>query len=169
MFPPYMVDIDLINSWMDQETEFLIDKDRLYIHVDPSKKVEVPTNSWLPNPVPTDVPRMNNNDDGTSIFTDLRDQPIESDSDNEFERNDILTEEELQSFYAPSELYPASQRELSSIISTRYSEVPRSEVTDRNGDQYDIQSAFTELSIHGSNTITGPVQANQDERNQESF
>ena len=152
MFPPYMVDIDLINSWMDQETEFLIDKDRLFIHVDPSKKVKVPTHSWLPNPVPTDLPRMNNNDDGTSIFTDLRDQPIDSDSDNEFESNDTRTEEELQS-----------------IISTRYSEVPRSEVTDRYGDQYDIQSAFTELSIQGSNTIIGPVQANQDERNQESF
>ena len=147
-----MVDIDLINSWMDQETEFLIDKDRLFIHVDPSKKVKVPTHSWLPNPVPTDLPRMNNNDDGTSIFTDLRDQPIDSDSDNEFESNDTRTEEELQS-----------------IISTRYSEVPRSEVTDRYGDQYDIQSAFTELSIQGSNTIIGPVQANQDERNQESF
>ena len=143
MFPPYMVDIDLINSWMDQETEFLIDKERLYIHADPSKKVKVPTHSWLPNPVPTDLPRMNNNDDGTSIFTDLRDQPIDSDSDNEFESNDTRTEEELQ--------------------------VPRSEVTDRYGDQYDIQSAFTELSIQGSNTIIGPVQANQDERNQESF
>ena len=143
MFPPYMVDIDLINSWMDQETEFRIDKDRLFIHVDPSKKVKVPTHSWLPNPVPTDLPRMNNNDDGTSIFTDLRDQPIDSDSDNEFESNDTRTEEELQ--------------------------VPRSEVTDRYGDQYDIQSAFTELSIQGSNTIIGPVQANQDERNQESF
>ena len=152
MFPPYMVDIDLINSWMDQETEFLIDKERLYIHADPSKKVKVPTHSWLPNPVPTDLPRMNNNDDGTSIFTDLRDQPIDSDSDNEFESNDTRTEEELQS-----------------IISTRYSEVPRSEVTDRYGDQYDIQSAFTELSIQGSNTIIGPVQANQDERNQERF
>ena len=131
MFPPYMVDIDLINSWMDQETEFLIDKDRMFIHVDPSKKVKVPTHSWLPNPVPTDLPRMNNNDDGTSIFTDLRDQPIDSDSDNEFESNDTRT--------------------------------------DRYGDQYDIQSAFTELSIQGSNTIIGPVQANQDERNQESF
>jgi len=131
MFPPYMVDIDLINSWMDQETEFLIDKDRLFIHVDPSKKVKVPTHSWLPNPVPTDLPRMNNNDDGTSIFTDLRDQPIDSDSDNEFESNDTRT--------------------------------------DRYGDQYDIQSAFTELSIQGSNTIIGPVQANQDERNQERF
>ena len=61
-----------------------------------------------------------------------------------------------------------SGRGVSSIISG-HSEVPRSEVTYRYDDEYETQSAFTELSIHGSNTITGPVQANQDERNQDSF
>ena len=90
MFPPYMVDIDLIRSWMDQETEFIIDTKRLCIHVDPSKKVKVPTNSWLPNPLLEDEPQMNNVDrletpefEVTSSFTDLRDMPIDSDSDEE--------------------------------------------------------------------------------------
>ena len=62
-----------------------------------------------------------------------------------------------------------SGRGVSSTISLGYSEVPRSEVTDGYDVEYDTQSAFTELSILGSNTITSPVQANQDERNQESF
>ena len=90
MFPPYMVDIDLIQSWMDQETEFIIDNKTLSIQVDPSKKVKVPTSSWLPNPEPEDQPQMNNVDrleqpefEVTSSFTDLRDMPIESDSDDE--------------------------------------------------------------------------------------
>ena len=90
MFPPYMVDIDLIQSWMDQETEFIIDNKRLSIQVDPSKKVKVPTSSWLPNPVPEDKPQMDNVDrleqpefEVTSSFTDLRDMQIESGSDDE--------------------------------------------------------------------------------------
>ena len=91
-----MVDIDLIQSWMDQETEFIIDNKSLSIRVDPSKKVKVPTNSWLPNPVPEDQPQMNNVDrleqpefEVTSSFTDLRDMQIESDSDDECVQVDI--------------------------------------------------------------------------------
>ena len=105
MFPPHMVDIDLIRSWMGADTEFLIDYKRLCIHVDPAKKVQVPTNSWLPNPAPTELDsrpdspvQMSNIDELrrpeyeiTSEFTDLTHQNLDDDSD-ENENNDIRKE-----------------------------------------------------------------------------
>ena len=95
MFPPHMVDIDLIRSWMDQQTDFLIDNKRMCIHIDPAKKVQVPTNSWLPNPMQgnpnsrPDSPVESGEYDVTSSYTDLTNQPVDdSDSDVEI-RNDI--------------------------------------------------------------------------------
>ena len=106
MFPPYMVDIDLIECWRDQESKFIIDKERLCIKIDPSKKVKVPTNAWLPTPLP-DEPQMNNVDrlekpefEVTSTFTDLRDLPIDSDSADENENYDIRLETNTGRFQA---------------------------------------------------------------------
>ena len=98
MFPPHMVDIDLIRSWMDQQTDFLIDNKRMCIHIDPAKKVQVPTNSWLPNPAQgnpnsrPDSPVETEEYDVTSSYTDLTNKAVD-DSDSDVENGNYIREE----------------------------------------------------------------------------